>query len=171
MTHPGNHIRARGEAAEPAGRKNPGGRRSAAGKAGVLGRAVGESRGGPGGAGGEGGENGGNRGLLTILAGIDLTRRDSAGFTRSWFTTRFGMGISTGMVAAIIAFLIGLLLIKPACAGCSDSAARWPKRRRKSRAPCSAQVDAARGRLIAFGSVASIFMVIAVIAMAAARYL
>jgi hypothetical protein len=109
-------------------------------------------------------------GLVTILAGVDLMRRDSARFARSWFTTRFGMGISTGMIAAGTSFLIGWLLIRPAMQRMVRLGGEMAQAAPEARAAIAPRIDAARGRLIAFGSVASIFMVIAVVAMAVARY-
>jgi len=109
--------------------------------------------------------------LLTILAGLDLVRRDSAGFQSSWFHSPFGMGISTGMIAAIIAFLIGLFFINPAtnrmvALGGEMAQAGSPE----ARAAILPRIDAARARLIAFGMVGTLFILIAVLAMATARY-
>lgn len=110
--------------------------------------------------------------LLTILAGLDLVRRDSAGFTASWFRSPFGVGISTGMFAAVIAFLIGALLIKPAMHRLSSLGGEMARAASpEARAALGPQVDAARSRLIAFGMVGSFFVIIAVFAMATARYL
>lgn len=110
-------------------------------------------------------------GLLTIFAGLDLVRRDSAGFQSSWFHSPFGMGISAGMIAAIVAFLIGLFFINPAtnrmvALGGEMAQAASPE----ARAAILPRIDAARARLIAFGMVGTLFIVIAVLAMATARY-
>lgn len=111
-------------------------------------------------------------GLLTILAGLDLMRRDSAGFQPAWFHSPMGIGISTGMIAAIVAFTISLLLIKPAmkrlaAAGGEMAQAASPE----ARAAIGPRVEAAQARLIALGTVGSLFLIIAVLAMATARYL
>ena len=108
---------------------------------------------------------------LTILSGLDLVRRDSGNFTPNWFHSPDGIGYTTGMIAAIVAFLIGLLAINPALKRLGVLGAEMMQAPAESRVAISAQVDAARARLIAFGKVATIFLVIAVVAMAAARYL
>lgn len=52
--------------------------------------------------------------LLTIISGIELLRRVSAGFNSAWFGSGTGMTYSTGMLAAIIAFGIGVTVTRPA---------------------------------------------------------
>lgn len=108
---------------------------------------------------------------LTILSGLDLVRRDSGNFSSGWFKSSFGMGISTGMVAAIIAFLIGAFAIQPAMKRLGGLGAQMMQAAPEARPAFMTQIEAARARLIAFGMVATIFIVIAVVAMAAARYI
>jgi uncharacterized membrane protein len=110
-------------------------------------------------------------GLLTILAGVDLMRRDSAGFDPAWFRSRFGMGLSTGMIAAIIAFLIGAFFIRPAMNRILKIADEMEAAAPDARPAIGARMGAVRARFIALGSVASLFLVIAVVSMAVARYL
>ncbi|MGH7592472.1 MAG: hypothetical protein ACRELE_01265 [Gemmatimonadales bacterium] len=110
--------------------------------------------------------------FLTILSGLDLTRRDSDGFRSAWFRSPFGAGISTGMIAAIVAFLIGLLLIKPAMRRLSTLGGEMAQSASPdARAAIGARVESARARLIAVGMVGTLFLIVAVLAMATARYL
>ena len=109
--------------------------------------------------------------LLTILSGLELMRRDSAGFQGAWFHSSFGIGLSTGMLGAIIAFLIGVILIKPATVRMARLGNEMAAAAPEARPALGAQLAAARGRLIASGTVASLFILIAVLAMATARYL
>jgi uncharacterized membrane protein len=110
--------------------------------------------------------------LLTILSGLDLMRRDSGGFAAPWFHSPVGIGLSTGMIAAIVAFLVGWLLIKPAIKRLSALGAEMAQAGSPdARAAIAPRADAARARLIAFGMVGSLFIVIAILAMATARYL
>jgi len=51
--------------------------------------------------------------LLTILAGVELLRRVSGGFDPAWMSSPMGIALSVGALAAIIAFLIGLLIMRP----------------------------------------------------------
>jgi uncharacterized membrane protein len=108
--------------------------------------------------------------LLTILAGLDLLRRDSGGFQPAWFRSPFGMGISTGMIAAIIAFLIGLFLISPSLNRLVSIGLEMSQAAPEARAAIAPRLNAARGRMVALGMVATLFVIIAVLAMATARY-
>jgi uncharacterized membrane protein len=110
-------------------------------------------------------------GALSILSGLDLVRRDSGNFAAGWFHSPMGIGISMGMVAAIVAFLIGLLAINPAMKRLGGLGAQMMAAAPEARAGFATQIDAARSRLIAFGMVGTLFIVIAVLAMATARYL
>jgi uncharacterized membrane protein len=108
--------------------------------------------------------------LLSILSGIDLLRRDSGNFSAGWFRSPMGMGLSTGMLAAIIAFLIGLLAINPAMNRMSALVGQMMQAAPEARDGFMAQIGAARARMIAFGMVGMLFIVIAVLTMATARY-
>ena len=108
---------------------------------------------------------------LTILSGLDLLRRDSGNFSSGWFKSPMGMGLSTGMVAAIVAFLIGLLAIQPAMSRMGALGAQMAQAAPEAKGAISAQMEAVRARLMAFGKVGTMFIVIAVLAMATARYL
>ncbi len=107
----------------------------------------------------------------TIISGLDLMRRDSAGFAPSWFHSSFGIGLSAGMIAAIIAFLIGLLAVGPAMRRMTAIGETMMAAAPEARAPIAAQLNEARARLIAFSKIATLFVVSAVLAMATARYL
>lgn len=108
---------------------------------------------------------------LSILAGFDLVRRDSGNFSSGWFKSSFGMGISTGMVAALVAFLIGLFAIHPAMTRMAKLGAQMMAATPEERPAYQAQMESTRARMIAFGMVGMLFIVIAVLAMATARYL
>ena len=51
---------------------------------------------------------------LNILAGLLLYWRDSGGLRLDWITTRAGLAFTVGAVAAIVAFVIGIAVTKPA---------------------------------------------------------
>jgi uncharacterized membrane protein len=108
---------------------------------------------------------------LTILSGLDLMRRDSSNFAPGWFRSATGIGITTGMSAAIIAFLVGLFGVMPAMKQLKLIGAEMMQAVPEARAGFTARVDAARARLVAFGMVGTMFIAIAVLAMAVARYL
>lgn len=109
--------------------------------------------------------------LLNILSGLDLVRRDSNNFSAGWFHSSMGIGISTGMLAAIVAFLVGLFGVMPAMKRMRLLGGEMAQAAPEARAPFMVQLEAARARLIAFGMVGTLFVIIAVLAMAVARYL
>ncbi len=110
-------------------------------------------------------------GLLTILAGLELVRRDSAGFDPSWFRTRFGMGISTGMVAAVIAFLIGWLVVKPTVLRMTHLGAQLASAAPEDRIALAGSMTATQATLKVWGIAGTLFLLIAMVAMAIARYM
>jgi hypothetical protein len=110
-------------------------------------------------------------GALTILAGLDLMRRDSAGFSAGWFHSSFGIGISTGMAATIVGFLVALIGIRPTVRRLLALGTEMAQAAPDARGALAMQLGAARARMIAFSLVGTLFMLIAVLAMATARYL
>jgi uncharacterized membrane protein len=53
---------------------------------------------------------------LTIMSGAALYWRDSAGLSMAWITSPTGLGFTIGGLAAIIAFVLGFILIGPSVA-------------------------------------------------------
>ena len=53
---------------------------------------------------------------LTILSGAALYWRDSAGLSTSWITSPTGLGFTIGAIAALVAFVLGFILIGPSVA-------------------------------------------------------
>ncbi|MGD8869387.1 MAG: hypothetical protein PVI01_17340 [Gemmatimonadales bacterium] len=51
--------------------------------------------------------------ILTILSGIELYRRISGGFDAAWIGSGAGMTLTVGAVAALIAFAIGMSVLRP----------------------------------------------------------
>jgi hypothetical protein len=98
-------------------------------------------------------------------------RRDSTGFSASWFHSSFGIGISTGMAATIIGFLVALIGIRPTARRLLALGGEMALAAPEARAALGAQLGATRARMIAFSLVGTLFMMIAVLAMATARYL
>lgn len=52
--------------------------------------------------------------LLTILSGLLLFWRDSAGLQPVWMRSGTGIALSTGALAALIAFVLGIAVMRPA---------------------------------------------------------
>ena len=110
--------------------------------------------------------------LFTILTGLDLYRRVSAGFNTAWIMSRPGLSITIGAVAAIIAFAIGVFVMRPAARRAGAIM------QRAQQLPEGAERDAGLaevGRLRARGAAAARWvaglLAVAVVGMAAARYL
>lgn len=107
---------------------------------------------------------------LNILSGLWLFWRVSGGFQPSFMHSATGMTFGLGGAAAIAAFVIGVSVVRPAMqrAGVlAESAARAPAAER------DAQLAAAQGlrlRAASAGQVVAVLLVLAVAAMALARY-
>jgi uncharacterized membrane protein len=109
--------------------------------------------------------------VVTILAGILLYWRDSNGFDLDWITSATGLAFTVGGVAAILAFVFGLILVKPAMdrmgtLGQSIAMSGGP--------PTDAQVSEMQrlgSRLTLIGQLNLLLLIVAVVAMAAARFL
>ena len=51
--------------------------------------------------------------VLTVAAGIALYIRDSDGFDPDWITSSVGLSFTIGGIAAILAFVIGVGMVRP----------------------------------------------------------
>jgi hypothetical protein len=109
---------------------------------------------------------------ITILAGILLLWRVSGGFRPEYMGSHMGIALSTGALAALIAFAIGMMLVKPAMtrAGIlSEGLASATSD--ADRAALMATIGALRTRGAAGARWVAWLLLVAVVAMAAARYL
>lgn len=110
--------------------------------------------------------------LLTILTGLDLYRRVSAGFSMVWITSRPGMSITIGAVAALIAFAVGVGVMRPAAkkiGPLGQTTQQLPEG--PERDVRLAELQGLRRRTALAGRWVAGLLAIAVIGMAAARYL
>jgi uncharacterized membrane protein len=107
---------------------------------------------------------------LTILSGLWLFWRVSGGFQPGFMRSGTGMTFSLGGATAIAAFVIGVSVVRPAMqrAGVlAESAARAPGAERDAQL---AEAQRLRVRAGAAGQVVAVLVVLAVAAMALARY-
>jgi hypothetical protein len=109
--------------------------------------------------------------LLTMISGLWMLSRDSAGFHAEYFATRPGMAYSTGAAAAIIAFLTGFIWIRPAMAKATELSQAAGGASPEERATIMASAAALRSRANSAGNVVAVLLLIAAAAMAVARYL
>jgi uncharacterized membrane protein len=109
--------------------------------------------------------------LLTILSGVELYRQVSGGFSMAWISTRGGTTLTIGAVAALVAFTIGMSVLRPAAkrtgplAQAAMQLPEGPERDEKM-----AEVQALRRRGALGGRWVAALLAVAVIGMAVARY-
>lgn len=108
---------------------------------------------------------------VTILAGLYLYWRDSGGFQPSFMHSGMGMTLGLGAAAAIAAFVVGLVVMRPAmmkAGALAQSAAQAAPAERQAQL---AAAQAMRQRGVRAGNVVAVLVTLAVIAMALARYI
>jgi uncharacterized membrane protein len=107
--------------------------------------------------------------VLTIVAGIWLYWRDTGGFDPDIITTGPGIGFGIGGLAAIVAFFVGLILVRPrvermgALGGAMATGTPTPEQ--------TQEMGALQRSLRSLSIFNQILLVIAVLAMASARFL
>jgi uncharacterized membrane protein len=109
--------------------------------------------------------------VVTILAGVLLYWRDSSGFDLDWITSPLGLGFTIGAVAAIVAFLLGFLVVRRRAErmgeiGAAVQASGAPPSREQAE-----EMQAIQRGLRTLGMVNVALLIVAVVAMATARYL
>lgn len=110
-------------------------------------------------------------GALTILSGLGLMWWVSGGFDSSWFGSPGGITISTGMLAALVAFVFGMSVLRPtvlrigALAGQAQALEEGPEK-----GAIMAQVGALQARAGNVSRWIAVILLVAVVTMAVARY-
>lgn len=108
---------------------------------------------------------------LTILSGIDLMRRDSAGFSSEWFSSPLGATLTVGAALALVAFVIGVGVMRPTVlrmGRLAREAAQTPDGGGEAR---QAEIAVLRRRSVLSGRAVAALLAATVIAMAIARYM
>jgi uncharacterized membrane protein len=108
---------------------------------------------------------------LTIVSGGLLLWRDSAGFDRVLLTSAMGLGLQVGAMAALAAFVLGVLVIRPAVLRMGELGAAMATADPESRPAISARMQVLGGRLTLAGRCTAGLVAVAITAMAVARYL
>ncbi|MEE8062460.1 MAG: hypothetical protein V3T16_11555 [Gemmatimonadales bacterium] len=107
---------------------------------------------------------------VTILSGLWLYWLVSGGFQVAYMRSATGMTIGLGAVAAIVAFTIGVAIMRPAmlrAAALSQAAAQAAAPERDAQLT---EAQALRARAGVAGKYVAALLVVAVVAMAIARY-
>jgi hypothetical protein len=110
--------------------------------------------------------------LLTILSGLRLMWVTSAGFSSAYFASATGRSFAASGAAAIVAFVLSLLVARPAAVRAATLGAELAAAPGGvPRATLAAELEAARRRGSAASAAAVVLLVIGAAGMAVARYL
>ena len=108
---------------------------------------------------------------LTVLGGLILYWIDSNGLQTTWIGTPFGLALTLGGIAGLIAFVGGNLLIKPNIDKLGEIGAAMKAAGGPPSEALMQQMHDVQARLRTIGLVDTVLLAVAVIAMASARYL
>jgi uncharacterized membrane protein len=109
--------------------------------------------------------------ILTMLSGFRLMQITSAGFAATWFQSRSGSTFAMGGLAAIIAFVGGLLLSRPTMMKLGATLAERAAAPADKHAALDARIAGLRSRAAIVNGTVSFLLLAAAAAMAVARYL
>lgn len=108
---------------------------------------------------------------LTILAGAVLYWNDSAGLNPSWIATGSGLGFTFGALCGITAWIVGLFVVKPRADRMAALGGEISTQGKPPTPEQRAEMGNLGGILATFTRVVFVFLGLAVLAMATARYL
>ncbi len=109
--------------------------------------------------------------VLTILSGVRLLQIASVGFAPAYFASRTGQTFLWSGVAAVIAFLLSVLVARPAAVRSGQLSASLASIAEAERGARASEIDKLRRRGGVASTVATVLLVGAAIGMAVARYL
>ena len=108
--------------------------------------------------------------VVTVVAGALLYWRVSGGFRQEWLSSPTGIGFTVGALAGIVSFLIVPAFIAPTIDKLQDLGDRLERERRPPDAAEGAEFGRLSKRLRTVGAVDLVFLSIALLLMATARY-
>jgi uncharacterized membrane protein len=109
--------------------------------------------------------------LITIISGILLIEKLSGGFQSAWFTTDYSRIITTGGTLAIIAFIIGFTVNRPAAARINAISNDIAKAGGPPSSEQVQQLTKMRKRLAVGTNYITVLLVLTIIAMSIFRYI
>jgi len=109
-------------------------------------------------------------GILTVLSGFGLYWHDSQGFTNGFMRSAGGMTFGIVAVLALIAVLLGVLVVTPAAIRASKLGAEMAAGGRPPTPEQSAEMQRLQATLGKMAGVAAILLTLTTVAMAVARY-
>jgi uncharacterized membrane protein len=107
---------------------------------------------------------------LTLLSGVGLYWRDSAGFQSAWLASGAGKVFGLGGVLAIVAASLGMAINMPTARRLAEMGGRLQAAGRPPTPDEQATLTALQGRLGRASTVAAVLLVTATALMAIARY-
>lgn len=108
--------------------------------------------------------------LVTIVSGLAMYGRLSAGFNRGWVTSPHGLVLGAGAGAALLSLLIGVTVNGPVTLRLAKLRQSVAARGAAPSPAEAAQLSALQSRRDRASVVSALFVVLAAVAMAAARY-
>jgi uncharacterized membrane protein len=109
--------------------------------------------------------------LLTVASGLRLLWITSGGFSSGYFATAPGFGFATAGTSAILAFLLGVLVSRPAAMRAAKLGGTLASVTAERRAQIVSEVAVLRRRSAMAGTAAAALLVLAAAGMSVARYL
>lgn len=109
--------------------------------------------------------------LIVLISGIWLFQRMSGGNMGALMATPMGQAFAWGGAAALIAFVVGIVVMRPAMMRSMQLAESLPSVPPEQRATHSAEIQRLRSRGVVLGKVVTFLLLFALAAMAVARYL
>ena len=108
--------------------------------------------------------------IITILAGVLIIAKLSSGFQAAWFTTVYAQILTTGGVLAIIAFIIGFTVNRPAAARINDIGDAIAKAGGPPTPEQMQELAALRKKLFTASNIIAVILGLVVLAMSIFRY-
>ena len=110
--------------------------------------------------------------VVTMLSGLWMLWTLSGGFNPDWMGSSFGMALSTGGALAIIAFVVGMVVMRPAAAQIWEVAKQLPQAASdEARNALMAEMGRLRAKSVLGARIVFVLLVLAVALMATAQYL
>lgn len=109
--------------------------------------------------------------LITLASGMWLFQRMSGGNMGALMATPMGQAFAWGGASALLAFLIGIVVMRPAMLRSIKLAESLPSTPPEQRAGVSAELQRLRARGVVLGRLVAIMLLFTLGAMAVARYL
>lgn len=109
--------------------------------------------------------------LITLVSGFWLFQRMSGGNMAALMATPMGKGFAVGGVSALLAFLFGMIVMRPVMMRSMKLAESLPSTPPEQRAAVSAELQRLRARGNLQGQIVTVMLLFTLAVMAVARYL